>query len=48
LGGATYPDDAEDFETLVQKADQALYYSKRNGKNRCSIYDIQVIGEPLK
>jgi len=48
LGGATYPDDAEDFETLVQKADQALYYSKRNGKNRCSIYDVQVIGEPLK
>lgn len=48
LGGATYPDDADDFETLVQKADQALYYSKRNGKNRCTIYDVQLISESSK
>ena len=32
LGGATY-------EEVMEKADQALYYSKKNGKNMYMYYD---------
>lgn len=39
LGCATFPDDADDFEDLVYKADQALYQSKNSGRNRLTIYN---------
>ena len=38
LGGATLPDDANDFDRLVRCADEALYYSKENGRNRFTLY----------
>ncbi len=38
LGGATLPDDANDFDQLVRCADEALYYSKENGRNRFTLY----------
>lgn len=38
LGLATFPDDAEDAPTLLNKADIALYASKRGGRNRVTIY----------
>ncbi len=34
LGVATYPEDADTAERLIDKADQALYSAKRMGKNR--------------
>lgn len=34
LGVAVFPNDAADAETLIQKADDALYRGKREGKNR--------------
>jgi two-component system cell cycle response regulator len=34
LGVATYTDDMPDKETLVSKADEALYRAKENGRNR--------------
>ncbi|MDO4799535.1 MAG: diguanylate cyclase [Bacillota bacterium] len=39
LGVATYPEDGVNEEELVEKADQALYYSKNNGRNRTTSWD---------
>jgi diguanylate cyclase (GGDEF)-like protein len=33
-GVATFPEDGRDFETLMRRADEALYRSKASGKNR--------------
>jgi two-component system cell cycle response regulator len=34
LGVATFPEDANNYDELVLKADQALYQAKRSGKNQ--------------
>lgn len=38
VGISLYPNDGVDYHTLVRKADQALYISKRYGKNRFFFY----------
>lgn len=38
IGVAMYPEDGEDYQTLFEKADQALYEAKRLGKNRYCFY----------
>lgn len=38
VGVATYPDDAQEQKVLVDKADRALYYSKKAGRNRISVF----------
>lgn len=39
LGSATFPDDADTFEDLVFRADQALYKSKKSGRNKFTRYE---------
>ncbi|MFN3478345.1 MAG: diguanylate cyclase, partial [bacterium] len=43
LGIATYPDHAKTVEELIKYADEALYFSKKNGKNRATIYDPKLV-----
>ena len=38
LGVAIFPRDAEDGQTLIRTADQALYVAKRQGRNRVLTY----------
>jgi len=37
-GVAEFPEDGPDVKTVIAKADQALYVSKRSGKNRLTVY----------
>jgi diguanylate cyclase (GGDEF)-like protein len=37
-GLATFPENAKTPELLLEKADQALYYSKYNGRGRTTVY----------
>jgi diguanylate cyclase (GGDEF)-like protein len=38
LGIALYPSDGTTKETLIEQADQALYYSKHNGRNQANLF----------
>jgi len=38
LGIASFPQDAQDRDTLINRADSALYEAKRAGKNRTCVY----------
>ncbi len=37
-GVASFPDDADSHESLLTRADEALYRAKREGKNRVAVY----------
>jgi len=39
LGIATFPDDGSNEDELIERSDQALYYSKNNGRNRSTSWD---------
>ncbi|GAB4278857.1 MAG: hypothetical protein Kow0029_22360 [Candidatus Rifleibacteriota bacterium] len=39
IGVAGYPDQARSKTELITKADYALYYSKQNGRNRCTLFN---------
>lgn len=43
LGVSTYPDDGVNEEELVEKADQALYYSKNNGRNQSNNWNEKLV-----
>lgn len=39
IGIALYPDDGNDYHTLFEKADQALYRAKEKGKNQVECFE---------
>lgn len=39
IGISTYPNHGHDFDTLLKKADTAMYYAKDNGRDQCAIFD---------
>ncbi len=38
IGSATYPEDSQVKMDLIEKADQAMYYSKDSGRNQVSLF----------
>jgi len=44
LGMAVYPDDAPDRQTLIERADQALYAAKNGGRNQTCVYSKRANG----
>jgi diguanylate cyclase (GGDEF)-like protein len=40
IGVSFFPDDANDAETLLKHADEAMYVAKRQGRNKFHIYEI--------
>ncbi|MFQ5735374.1 MAG: diguanylate cyclase [Thermodesulfobacteriota bacterium] len=39
LGVAEFPNDANDIDELINKADSAMYHAKRTGKNKVVVYE---------
>lgn len=51
IGVSVYPDDGEDFSSLIKNADIAMYHAKNLGKNNFQYYNKQLalnISEQLK
>jgi diguanylate cyclase (GGDEF)-like protein len=48
VGGAVFPHDAGDARDLMQRADEALYESKRSGKNRAVMYRAGLAAAPSR
>ena len=47
MGISEFPKDGEESYFLVNHADDALYYAKRNGKNMISVYGKELISVPI-
>ena len=47
MGVAEYPSDGQSCSELIEHADQALYYCKKNGRN-CVVRWASVKGGPAK
>ncbi len=45
IGISSFPEDGDTRETILNKADKALYYSKELGKNRVSIFEKKMLSE---
>jgi len=48
LGLAVFPEDGDNIPTLIQRADQALYQAKRQGRNRMMAWGAKMEGAGLE
>lgn len=46
-GIASYPNDGRETETIIQKADKAMYFSKAHGRGRTTLYG-QILWKTIK
>src|SRR5207248_994869 len=44
IGISIYPDDAGDAETLLSRADTAMYYAKESGRNNLQFFKQEMVG----
>ncbi len=44
IGAATFPADGEDWEAIIEKADQGLYAAKQQGRNRACLPPEEGVG----
>ncbi len=42
LGIASYPEDADDGQLLLERADAAMYRAKESGRNLCQLYNDEI------
>lgn len=47
-GIASYPENASNKEEILEKADKAMYHAKRSGRNRCVIYEKNIVEKEVK
>ena len=48
IGGAIYPNDGDNIDELIQKADMAMYVSKTLGKDNYTLYNDEINEKMLK
>jgi predicted signal transduction protein with EAL and GGDEF domain len=48
IGVVTYPDDGEDVETLLKKADSAMYHAKENGRDGFEFFRSQMSSKAIE
>lgn len=48
FGVSSFPEHGSSEEELLEKADQALYYSKNNGRNRTTLWDPNIGNEGVR
>ena len=44
IGIAAFPEHGRELRTVLHQADQAMYHSKKTGRNRVSVFDPAAVG----
>jgi diguanylate cyclase (GGDEF)-like protein/PAS domain S-box-containing protein len=48
IGMSTYPEDGQDYDTLIRNADMAMYYAKTHGKSRMVEFNLRMGQDNLR
>jgi diguanylate cyclase (GGDEF)-like protein/PAS domain S-box-containing protein len=47
IGVSTYPEQGDDADTLMKKADSAMYQAKQKGRNNCHVFTEETVFHPV-
>jgi diguanylate cyclase (GGDEF)-like protein/PAS domain S-box-containing protein len=47
IGVSTYPEQGDDADTLMKKADSAMYRAKQKGRNNCQVFTEEMLSHPV-
>jgi diguanylate cyclase (GGDEF)-like protein/PAS domain S-box-containing protein len=47
IGVSTYPEQGDDADTLMKKADSAMYRAKQKGRNNCQVFTEEMLLHPV-